>query len=48
MSDATVVLREEEVGGTEWRPVDRVPPSLGEKLLELTPAAEPETANAPP
>lgn len=45
--EAPVVLQEEEVGGIEWRPVDRVTsPSLREKLLKLPPQAEPETANA--
>ncbi|MER7679086.1 NUDIX domain-containing protein [Streptomyces sp. NPDC096934] len=42
-----VVLQEEEVGGIEWRPVDRVAsPSLREKLLKLPLQVEPETANA--
>ncbi|MFD4115154.1 NUDIX domain-containing protein [Streptomyces niveus] len=42
-----LVLRQEEVGGVEWRPVDRVTsPSLREKLRTLTPAVEPEAANA--
>ncbi|MFD4697356.1 NUDIX hydrolase [Streptomyces niveus] len=42
-----LVLRQEEVGGVEWRPVDRVTsPSLREKLLILTPGVEPEAANA--
>ncbi|RZU18317.1 NUDIX domain-containing protein [Streptomyces sp. BK239] len=46
-TEAPVVLQEEEVGGIEWRPVDRVTsPSLREKLLKLTPKTEPETANA--
>ncbi|MDX2680057.1 NUDIX domain-containing protein [Streptomyces sp. NY05-11A] len=46
-SEVPVVLQEEEVGGIEWRPVDRVTsPSLREKLLKLTPGVEPETANA--
>lgn len=46
-TEAEVVLQEEEVGGIEWRPVDRVTsPSLREKLLKLTPKTEPETANA--
>ncbi|MFJ9613477.1 NUDIX domain-containing protein [Streptomyces noursei] len=46
-TDVPVVLQVEEVGGIEWRPVDRVySPSLREKLLKLTPEAEPETANA--
>ncbi|MFJ8924279.1 NUDIX domain-containing protein [Streptomyces sp. NPDC102415] len=42
-----VVLQEEEVGGIEWRPVDKVTsPSLREKLLKLPLQAEPESANA--
>ncbi|WP_331751760.1 NUDIX domain-containing protein (plasmid) [Streptomyces sp. NBC_00723] len=42
-----VVLQAEEVGGIEWRPVDRVTsPSLRAKLLKLTPRTEPQTANA--
>lgn len=42
-----VVLQEDEVGGIEWRSVDRViSPSLREKLLKVPPAAEPATANA--
>ncbi|MEU5510415.1 NUDIX domain-containing protein [Streptomyces fungicidicus] len=46
-TDVTVVLQEEEVGGIEWRSVDRVTsPSLREKLLKLTLETEPETANA--
>lgn len=46
-TDVPVVLQEEEVGGIEWRPVDRVTqPTLREKLLKLPPAVEPETANA--
>ncbi|WP_432012692.1 NUDIX domain-containing protein [Streptomyces cucumeris] len=46
-AEVPVVLQEEEVGGIEWRPVDRVTsPTLREKLLKLPPAAEPETANA--
>ena len=41
------VLQEEEVDGTEWRAVDEVTsPSLREKLLKLTPAVDPEAANA--
>jgi 8-oxo-dGTP pyrophosphatase MutT (NUDIX family) len=45
--EVPVVLQEEEVGGVEWRPVDRVTsPSLREKLLKLTPVVEPEAANA--
>ncbi|WP_414169152.1 NUDIX domain-containing protein [Streptoverticillium reticulum] len=50
MHDATevpVVLQAEEVGGSEWLPVDRVAsPTLREKLLKLPLAAELETANA--
>ncbi|WP_405388086.1 NUDIX domain-containing protein [Streptomyces sp. NBC_01102] len=46
-TDAPVVLQEEEVGGVEWRPVDKVTsPSLREKLLKLPLQAEPESANA--
>ncbi|MET8102418.1 NUDIX domain-containing protein [Streptomyces sp. NPDC005236] len=46
-AEAPVMLQGEEVGGIEWRPVDRVTsPSLREKLLKLPPAAEAETANA--
>jgi 8-oxo-dGTP pyrophosphatase MutT (NUDIX family) len=46
-TEAPVVLQEEEVGGIEWRPVDRVTsPSLREKLLKLMPETEPQTANA--
>ncbi|MGQ4453212.1 NUDIX domain-containing protein [[Kitasatospora] papulosa] len=42
-----VVLQEDEVGGIQWRPVDRVAsPALGEKLLKLPLQVEPETANA--
>jgi 8-oxo-dGTP pyrophosphatase MutT (NUDIX family) len=42
-TETPVVLQEEEVGGIEWRPLDRVTsPSLREKLLKL----QPETANA--
>ncbi|WP_331735544.1 NUDIX domain-containing protein (plasmid) [Streptomyces sp. NBC_01166] len=45
--EVPVVLQEEEVGGIEWRPLDKVAsPSLRDKLLKLTPAVEPETANA--
>ncbi|MFE8018039.1 NUDIX domain-containing protein [Streptomyces antibioticus] len=44
---AEVMLQEEEVGGIEWRPVDRAAsPSLREKLLKLPLQVEPETANA--
>ncbi|MEU5397235.1 NUDIX hydrolase [Streptomyces tibetensis] len=46
-TEAPVVLQEEEVGGIEWRPVDRVTSSsLREKLLRLRPETEPQTANA--
>lgn len=46
-TDVPVVLQEEEVGGIEWRPVDKVTsPSLREKLLKLPPKTEPDTANA--
>ncbi|MFC9131926.1 NUDIX domain-containing protein [Streptomyces sp. NPDC057099] len=46
-TEPEVVLQEEEVGGIEWRPVDRVTsPSLRNKLIKLTPAVEPATANA--
>ncbi|MFI0721891.1 NUDIX domain-containing protein [Streptomyces sp. NPDC021224] len=46
-TEVPVVLQEDEVGGIEWRPVDRLTsPSLREKLLKLTPGTEPETANA--
>ncbi|MFH8391503.1 NUDIX domain-containing protein [Streptomyces sp. NPDC018036] len=46
-AEAPVVLREGEVDGVEWRPVDRVnSPTLHEKLLKVPPVAEPETANA--
>ncbi|MEU9059105.1 NUDIX domain-containing protein [Streptomyces sp. NPDC048430] len=42
-----VVLQEEEVGGIEWRPADRVSsPTLREKLLKLPLQVEPEAANA--
>lgn len=45
--ETPVVLQEEEVGGIEWRPVDKVTsPSLREKLLKLPLQAEPERANA--
>ncbi|MFD7862250.1 NUDIX domain-containing protein [Streptomyces sp. NPDC059783] len=46
-TDVPVVLQEEEVGGIEWRPLDRVTqPPLREKLLKLPLQVEPETANA--
>ncbi|MEU8523610.1 NUDIX domain-containing protein [Streptomyces sp. NPDC048577] len=42
-----VWLQEEEVGGIEWRPVDRVTsPTLREKLLKLPLQVEPGPANA--
>jgi 8-oxo-dGTP pyrophosphatase MutT (NUDIX family) len=46
-TEVPVVLQEDEVGGIEWRPVDRVTsPTLREKLLKLPLQVEPETANA--
>ncbi|WP_338673872.1 NUDIX domain-containing protein [Streptomyces sp. SCSIO 30461] len=46
-TEVPVVLQEEEVGGIEWRPVDRVTsPTLREKLLKLPPVAARATANA--
>ncbi|NEC65911.1 NUDIX domain-containing protein [Streptomyces sp. SID9727] len=46
-TDVPLVLQEEEVGGIEWRPLDRVTqPPLREKLLKLPLHIEPETANA--
>lgn len=46
-NETPVVLQEEEVGGIEWRPVDKVTsPSLREKLLDLPLQAEPERVNA--
>ncbi|MFF8732312.1 NUDIX domain-containing protein [Streptomyces sp. NPDC015171] len=46
-SKVEVTLQEEEVGGIEWRPVDKVAStSLREKLLKLPLQGEPETANA--
>ncbi|WP_327290469.1 NUDIX domain-containing protein [Streptomyces sp. NBC_01198] len=46
-AEVPVVLQEDEVGGVEWRPMDKVTsPSLREKLLKLTPEAEPEAGNA--
>jgi 8-oxo-dGTP pyrophosphatase MutT (NUDIX family) len=48
-TEVSVVLQEEEVGGIEWRPVDRVTsPALREKLLELPLEVEPETATPRP
>ncbi|MER5440819.1 NUDIX domain-containing protein [Streptomyces sp. NPDC002790] len=45
--EVSVALQEDEVGGIEWRPLDRVTaPTLREKLLKLPLHAEPETANA--
>ncbi|MFF9044326.1 NUDIX domain-containing protein [Streptomyces parvulus] len=46
-NDVQVVPQAEEVGGVQWRPVDRVTsPTLREKLLKLPLQGEPETANA--
>ncbi|MGW4229657.1 NUDIX domain-containing protein [Streptomyces sp. NPDC004980] len=46
-TEVPVVLQEDEVGGIEWRPMDRVTsPTLREKLLKLPLQVEPETANA--
>ncbi|MEV0748464.1 NUDIX domain-containing protein [Streptomyces sp. NPDC050273] len=46
-AEVPVVLQEEEVGGIEWRPLDRVAsPSLREKLMKLTPTVEPGASNA--
>ncbi|WP_062643785.1 NUDIX domain-containing protein [Streptomyces maremycinicus] len=46
-NEVEVMLQEEEIGGIEWRPVDRAAsPSLREKLLKLPLLVEPETANA--
>ncbi|MFF5570363.1 NUDIX domain-containing protein [Streptomyces luteogriseus] len=46
-TEAPVVLRKMELGGIEWRPVDRVTsPSLRDKLLKLTPETEPGIAKA--
>ncbi|MGW4550204.1 NUDIX domain-containing protein [Streptomyces violaceorubidus] len=46
-TEVSVALQEEEVGGVEWRPVDRVTsPALREKLLKLPLQRDPETANA--
>ncbi|MZE68675.1 NUDIX domain-containing protein [Streptomyces sp. SID5789] len=45
--ETPVVLQEEEVGGIEWRPVDRVTSlTLRDKLLKLPLQVGPETANA--
>ncbi|WP_447035460.1 NUDIX domain-containing protein [Streptomyces sp. DSM 118878] len=45
--ETLVVLQEEEVGGIEWRPMDRVTSSsLREKLLMLPPESDYERANA--
>ncbi|MFF5557060.1 NUDIX domain-containing protein [[Kitasatospora] papulosa] len=46
-TEVPVVLQEDEVGGIEWRPADRLSsPVLREKLLKLPLQVEPETANA--
>ncbi|QFX80062.1 NUDIX hydrolase [Streptomyces sp. SYP-A7193] len=46
-TEVPVALQEEEVGGIEWRPVDRVTsPALRNKLLKLPLPVEPEAANA--
>ncbi|WP_455355433.1 NUDIX domain-containing protein [Streptomyces sp. SYSU K217416] len=46
-TEVAVVVQEEEVGGIEWRSVDRVTsPTLREKLLKLPLQVEPEAANA--
>ncbi|THC52489.1 NUDIX domain-containing protein [Streptomyces sp. A1499] len=46
-TETPMVLQEEEVGGIEWRPLDKVTsPSLREKLLKLPLQVEPATANA--
>ncbi|MFD9347475.1 MULTISPECIES: NUDIX hydrolase [Streptomyces] len=46
-TEVSVALQEEEVGGIEWRPVDRVTsPALRNKLLKLPLPVEPEAANA--
>ncbi|MFC8852471.1 NUDIX domain-containing protein [Streptomyces sp. NPDC057144] len=46
-NEVEVMLQEEEVGGIEWRPVDRAAsPSLREKLLKLPLQVGPEMANA--
>ncbi|MEU0308881.1 NUDIX domain-containing protein [Streptomyces cyaneofuscatus] len=47
VEEVSVELQEEEIGGIEWRPVDRVTsPTLREKLLKLPLQVAPETANA--
>ncbi|WP_406391031.1 NUDIX domain-containing protein [Streptomyces sp. NBC_00882] len=47
VAEVPLVLQEEEVGGIEWRPADRVTsPSLRQKLLKLPPGTGPATANA--
>ncbi|MGW0780426.1 NUDIX domain-containing protein [Streptomyces sp. NPDC002913] len=46
-AETPMMLQEEEVGGFEWRPPDKVTsPSLREKLLKLPSGTEPDTANA--
>ncbi|MEU0120182.1 NUDIX domain-containing protein [Streptomyces albidoflavus] len=46
-TETPMVLQEEEVGGIEWRPLDKVTsPSLRKKLLKLPLQVEPATANA--
>ncbi|MEU1216985.1 NUDIX domain-containing protein [Streptomyces sp. NPDC005791] len=46
-TEVPVVLQEDEVGGIEWRPADRLSsPALREKLLKLPLQVEPETAKA--
>ncbi|WP_019527460.1 NUDIX domain-containing protein [Streptomyces sp. SID8376] len=46
-NEVEVMLQEEEVGGIEWRPVDKAAsPSLREKLHKLPLQVKPETANA--
>lgn len=46
-NEVEVMLQEEEVGGIEWRPVDKAAsPSLREKLLKLPLQVKPEAANA--
>ncbi|MFD6189610.1 NUDIX domain-containing protein [Streptomyces sp. NPDC060275] len=45
--EVEMVLRDEQVGGVEWRPVDKAAsPSLRQKLLGLPLQAGPERANA--
>ncbi|MFE0948053.1 NUDIX domain-containing protein [Streptomyces mutabilis] len=46
-AEVPMVPQEEEVGGIEWRPMNRVAsPSLRDKLLKLPTETEPEPANA--